>query len=356
MHTHDRSLIKPQRINRPRVIIHGQKGTEESNDPNPILKLQKMIGNRAVQRLLSGEMAGASLDEEPGQVIAGGDQWKGSSRGQTSGGDGQFIQREDGTRTHQTIRFGSSGPDVEEAQAKLNSQGVDPPLAVDGIFGPHTLSAVIEFQRANDLAPDGIVGPLTWGALDQGGTGPTPTTTQPALQKSTVSGPTTVKNGGYTWSARWSLQNANNTTNGWIVQRLLVRQNVTDAGNAAVTPGQGIYGGFPASWTPYWEGWQVRDGNIFVGKTTAPHNADTYSQGPVGEHTQGTTEELGQADFYPGITTPESWPVNNAAPAWALPMTKSDPGLSGGTGELDHNLTATWNSVTGDGQTTATTI
>jgi len=348
MHTHDRSLIKPQRVTRPRVIVHGEKGTEESNDPNPVLKLQAMVGNRAVQRLLSGEMAGASLDEEPGQVIAGGDQKNG-------GGDGQSLQRQDGAAAHRTIRIGSSGPDVEEAQAKLNSQGTGAPLAVDGIFGPLTRSAVVEFQGANDLVPDGIIGPLTWGVLDQGGTGPTPTATQPTLQKSTVSGPTTVNNGGYTWSARWSLQNANNTTNGWIVQRLLVRQNVMDAGSAAVTPGQGIYGGFPASWTPYWEGWQVRGGNIFVGKTTAPHNADTYSQGPVGEQTQGTTEELGQADFYPGITTPESWPVSNAAPAYALPMTRSDPGLTGGTGELDHNLTATWNGVTGDGRTTTTT-
>jgi peptidoglycan hydrolase-like protein with peptidoglycan-binding domain len=34
-----------------------------------------------------------------------------------------------------------------------------------GIFGPITQSAVIAFQNAAGLNPDGIVGPLTWAAM-----------------------------------------------------------------------------------------------------------------------------------------------------------------------------------------------
>jgi len=39
------------------------------------------------------------------------------------------------------------------------------PVAVDGIFGPNTESAVKAFQQSRSLAVDGIVGPQTWGKL-----------------------------------------------------------------------------------------------------------------------------------------------------------------------------------------------
>ena len=70
------------------------------------------------------------------------------------------------------IRYGSRGSDVEEAQTKLNAAGANPPLAVDGIFGPLTRAATVEFQTSQNLSPDGIIGPLTWGALDQASPGP----------------------------------------------------------------------------------------------------------------------------------------------------------------------------------------
>ncbi|GAA4964894.1 peptidoglycan-binding domain-containing protein [Actinoplanes utahensis] len=38
-------------------------------------------------------------------------------------------------------------------------------VAVDGIFGPKTDTAVRNFQREKSLAVDGIVGPQTWRAL-----------------------------------------------------------------------------------------------------------------------------------------------------------------------------------------------
>ena len=55
---------------------------------------------------------------------------------------------------------------VAEYQQLLNAHGAH--LDVDGIKGPLTTAAVITFQRANGLAPDGLVGPLTIAKLRAG--------------------------------------------------------------------------------------------------------------------------------------------------------------------------------------------
>lgn len=39
--------------------------------------------------------------------------------------------------------------------------------AADGVFGPKTRAAVIEFQRDHNLTPDGVVGPLTSAAINK---------------------------------------------------------------------------------------------------------------------------------------------------------------------------------------------
>lgn len=57
-----------------------------------------------------------------------------------------------------TLKKGSRGVDVITLQKKLN-------LQTDGIFGPLTEEAVKEFQKANGLTVDGIVGTNTWNKL-----------------------------------------------------------------------------------------------------------------------------------------------------------------------------------------------
>ncbi|PWM74502.1 MAG: hypothetical protein DBX59_03695 [Bacillota bacterium] len=68
------------------------------------------------------------------------------------------------------LKQGSRGVFVRYLQQKLLSKLY---LAdkVDGIFGAKTLAAVKEFQTENDLAADGIVGPLTWAKLTPVGGG-----------------------------------------------------------------------------------------------------------------------------------------------------------------------------------------
>ena len=55
-------------------------------------------------------------------------------------------------------------PDVAWVQRTLN-QVAGAGLAVDGIMGPRTSAAVVDFQRRHGLVADGIVGPLTTAAL-----------------------------------------------------------------------------------------------------------------------------------------------------------------------------------------------
>lgn len=63
-----------------------------------------------------------------------------------------------------TISLGSRGEAVKDAQCLLKDKGFNPG-ATDGIFGPNTRNAVINFQRSRGLVADGIVGPHTWSRL-----------------------------------------------------------------------------------------------------------------------------------------------------------------------------------------------
>ena len=64
-----------------------------------------------------------------------------------------------------TLRIGSRGTDVKEVQSLLQRLGYYTG-AIDGIFGYGTANAVIAFQRAYGLTPDGIVGPMTFGVME----------------------------------------------------------------------------------------------------------------------------------------------------------------------------------------------
>lgn len=62
--------------------------------------------------------------------------------------------------TWPSLRQGASGPDAATVQFLLRQHGQNIPA--DGNFGPVTSAAVVNFQAANGLAADGMVGPQTW--------------------------------------------------------------------------------------------------------------------------------------------------------------------------------------------------
>jgi hypothetical protein len=67
---------------------------------------------------------------------------------------------------HMALQIGDTGPAVKDLQQYLDSLRFA--LAQDGVFGPRTDDAVRGFQLVCGLVVDGIVGPITQGAIDTG--------------------------------------------------------------------------------------------------------------------------------------------------------------------------------------------
>jgi Putative peptidoglycan binding domain/D-alanyl-D-alanine carboxypeptidase len=73
---------------------------------------------------------------------------------------GEFGKKtENRVVTEPNLSFGDMGVEVALLQAALAKHGFD--ILPDGEFGPITHAIVMDFQAANGLLPDGIVGPET---------------------------------------------------------------------------------------------------------------------------------------------------------------------------------------------------
>jgi peptidoglycan hydrolase-like protein with peptidoglycan-binding domain len=79
---------------------------------------------------------------------------------------GQDLMKETGgiAEPLQLLKEGSSGPLVKQLQQRLKDKGLNPG-EIDGVFGLGTKAAVRDFQKANGLEADGMVGQKTWNAL-----------------------------------------------------------------------------------------------------------------------------------------------------------------------------------------------
>ncbi|HEY3451336.1 MAG TPA: peptidoglycan DD-metalloendopeptidase family protein [Myxococcales bacterium] len=82
----------------------------------------------------------------------------------------QAVQQQQQKALQQkALKQGAEGQAVKDVQQKLKEQGFNPG-AVDGQFGPKTDLAVRNFQKANGLEVDGVVGSKTRGKLGITGT------------------------------------------------------------------------------------------------------------------------------------------------------------------------------------------
>lgn len=89
----------------------------------------------------------------------------------------------------QTLKLGNTNSDVKELQSILKSKGYFHYQETTTYFGPITKQAVMDFQKANGLVVDGIVGKQTYGKLLQ----KSHQEEKPAAQKPTVQKPTVQK-------------------------------------------------------------------------------------------------------------------------------------------------------------------
>lgn len=198
--------------------------------------------------------------------------------------------------------------------------------------------------------PVDFVGPLPSGGVravpaDLTGT-PAPGTVRSASFHPSITvvtpGGRTSDCGGYTYKVRWGVPSSLSTAAGWIVQRVDKQFSAEDDAGSPVTP-QAFD---DTSNYPFWEAWEFTSGrDVWVGPSSggSVHSGDTFSGSDYGEGTKGRKVVSGEVKGIVGFTPPSGMTVRNAAPAWALPYTRTAPAQFSATlPGAAHTLTAEW--------------
>ncbi|MGW6913859.1 peptidoglycan-binding domain-containing protein [Kitasatospora sp. NPDC054939] len=79
--------------------------------------------------------------------------------------DDAVTQRCNFTDARPTLKQGSSGVAVKQAQCFLNFSLTGEGLSLDGEFGPVTDAATRRFQKCANITVDGVIGSQTWSFL-----------------------------------------------------------------------------------------------------------------------------------------------------------------------------------------------
>ncbi|MGX1373317.1 peptidoglycan endopeptidase LytE [Priestia megaterium] len=98
------------------------------------------------------------------------------------------------TAGSKVLKQGMTGSDVQKLQQILKQKGYFKNSATTTYFGSATKQSVVNFQKANRLVADGIVGPATWKAL--GNSGSASTTSKPSSSTNTASSASKLINTG----------------------------------------------------------------------------------------------------------------------------------------------------------------
>jgi hypothetical protein len=130
----------------------------------------------------------------------------------------------------------------------------------------------------------------------------------------------------------WSIPDPN--ANGWIIQHVQFGGHKTDCDGNDVATNLGT--------DEYWEGWQVRNGQVFVGSTANAHRADTFRTPSEGASTRGVSTITGHVTYIPNYDLKEPPWGHTVAAAGDLPtMTAAPPGWDDGLAR-EHRLRVEW--------------
>jgi hypothetical protein len=158
---------------------HGGRGQELLGH-----ELAHVVQQRQGRVAPTAQAKGVDLNDDPalereaddiGQRAAHGETIAPGSAGRASQSAAPATQRKSVAQLkgEPTVRMGSTGASVRILQQRLNAKEVvEPPLKIDGIFGPKTKAAVVAFQTGRTgsdgkaLDPDGVAGKFTWGAVN----------------------------------------------------------------------------------------------------------------------------------------------------------------------------------------------
>ena len=184
-------------------------------------------------------------------------------------------------------------------------------------------------------------------------------------ENGTVSPLATQNNGGFNWGSRWSIQGATSSDQ-WLDRAR--RGRTTERGGVASSSfawhhASDRAGPSAVGWSSVRRGTRSgRRGRFERGRRSSVAllrrtRRIPYGQPPVGAEHEGHEPRSSDApDLDPNLTSPAALTVRNAAPAWrCCRVTNTSPNLSGGTGALAHNSTATWGWCQRHGSVTAAT-
>jgi hypothetical protein len=182
------------------------------------------------------------------------------------------------------------------------------------------------------------------GGCDGGTPTPSPTPSSMTLSPVTINvvqaATALSQRGAATYRVRWSVGGGKN---GWVIQHATQRAAIKNASENAVASTNIT--------TEFWEGWQVRNGDVFVGSSTTRHSADSFTSRDENPDTKGRVELIGKVAFVEGYNLTEP-PWGHTVPsAGALPtMTSAPAGWSDG-GAQDHKLTIDYDDIAKTPQT-----